>query len=437
MKFFPWILAVSLTANVLMAALWLKGSLDRAEHPSMKSHASAAPRSASQPAGEIAAPGTAPARGASEIPAAMSWKDLRSDDLKELIRHLRAVDCPEETIQDLVLAEVNRRFEARSRQLWPERFEEQPFWKIRPPFDVAENKKNRERWRAERDLRKEKSELLVELLGVDPQKERNKADGIDDWQDWQAAKLDFLPEAKREAVSKYLDDYNDRMQEFYDWNRGLFDEQYRTEQKQMEAARLQGLAQLLTPQELREYDLRESQTANQLSHDLRTLSLTREQYEAIFDIRKKYGDSIYNYGDVETKEARDQVAETKKAMDAEIAGAWGPEKAREYERSQDYSYQQIAQLAKRNDLPADVAVKVYDFKDAAEKSAKQVREDKSLTPEQRDVALKQIRAETEKTVQAVLPEPVYKKYLGYGGWWINSLAPSSSPSPPRSGAAFQ
>src|ERR1041385_4847166 len=101
MKLFPWILAVSLTANVVMAGLWLQERLDRAERSSTVRRESA-PRAASMPANSGAAADSAPAkRNATEISPRMSWKDLQSDDLKEWIRRLRAVDCPEETIQDL------------------------------------------------------------------------------------------------------------------------------------------------------------------------------------------------------------------------------------------------------------------------------------------------------------------------------------------------
>jgi hypothetical protein len=51
-----------------------------------------------------------------------------------------------------------------------------PFWETTKQ-DPAEQKKNRERMRQERALREEKSALLVDLLGVDPEKERRKADG--------------------------------------------------------------------------------------------------------------------------------------------------------------------------------------------------------------------------------------------------------------------
>ena len=431
MKPVIWLIAISVTANVLLAGLWLKSA-----RPTAPPTANSDPSPVVSNAGKFDSTDHSPGQDSSinKEPATIlsastaTWKDLQSDDLKEFIHRLRTAGCPEETIQDLILAEVNRRYAARTRALWPERFEQKPFWQVqkRNP-DPVEQKKNRENYRQEREWQKEKSALLVELLGVDPEKQRRLEEGLDEPMHWQDRQLAFLPESKREAVSKYLDDFSEQEQDMHARNRGLWDSESRTEQRVLEAAKMAGLALLLTPSELREYELRQSQTASQLSHDLRNLSINRDQYEAIFDIRKKYGDSIYNYGDLEGKEARQKVEDNQKAMKAELAAALGPSLVKEYERSQDYSYQQLVRLAQRNDLPADTAGKVYDYKQAAETSVKQLREDKNLTTEQRQELQQKIRAETEQTLKQTLGEKSYKRYLNDGGWWINNIAPA----PPR------
>jgi hypothetical protein len=351
-----------------------------------------------------------------------SWAALQTDDLKEFVRRLRSAGCPEETVQDIIMAEVNRRYGARSRELWPDRSITKPFWEVEKS-DPAENMKNRERSRKDRELQKEKAALLVELLGVNPEKERRKADGWPDYGDYYERRYSFLPEAKRETVAKVLDEFEDKMQEFYARNRGMYDSQYRTEQKQLEAERMQALAQYLAPEELREYELRQSQLASQLRHDLRSLTVTREEYEAIYDVRKKYGESIYNYSEIETKEARDQVTRNKEALEVDMAAALGSDKARDYKRSQDYSYQELDRLARRHDLPVETAGKVYDFKETAEASAKQINANTDLTPEQRQKALAEIRDATQQAVKDALGDQ-FKAYLRRGGWWINNIAPA-------------
>jgi hypothetical protein len=429
-----WLLILSLAANALLAASWLRSR----KHPARASASDAPPAALAAP-GSTAAPRpaapavqTAPERSSAptvETPAGVrSWEDLQRDDLKEFIRRLRAAACPEETIQDLILAEVNRRFAARQRELWPENSRPYEFWKVNKQ-NPEETRKNRERMRAQRQLWHEKSALLVELLGVDVEKERRKADGISEGWDYYDSRVSYLPADKREAVQKYLEEFEDQQFALHERNRGMWDAQARAEQRQLEAERLQGLAQWLTPAELREFELRQSQLASQLTHDLRALPLNREQYEAIFDIRKKYGESIYNYGDDEDmKTAHERAEKTKKSMQAELAAALGPEKALEYKRAQDYQYQELARLAKRHDLPTDTAAKVYDFKEAAEDAVKQLKADTTLTDERRQEALNKIRDETQQAVQTALGGAHYTNYLRQGGWWINQLAPRP-PSP--------
>jgi hypothetical protein len=361
--------------------------------------------------------------------AKISWRDLQAAELKEFVRKLRAVNCPEETIKDLVLADLNRRYSKQQRSLWSDQ-QNQDYWKpYQRKVDPAEQKKNRDRSKQMQALQKEKKALIVELFGVDVEKQRMKEEGYDtDNMGWNpSGNLSFLPEAKRDAVQKYLDDFNDKEQDFYASVSGSWDADARAKQKKLEQEKLDGLAQFLTPDELREYKLRNSQMASQISSDLHGVDLSREQYEALFDIRSKYGDSIYNYGDAgNDADTIKQIEQNKKDMQAEIAAALGTDKSAELERAQDYQYQQLASLARHNDLPADTAPKIYDFKQAAEKAAAAVKASPDLSPEERQAALAQIRTETEASVKTALGDKLYKRYTSNGGWWLNNIAPSTS-----------
>ena len=430
MRFSGAILALSLVANLALAGWWMagRGRTDTSTVPTSNDDAPTGAAAALKK--RIGTSATKPAMSPVQLPAGVrSWKDLQSADLKDFVRRLRSAGCPEETVQDIILAEVNRRYAAKSRELYPESYTVKPFWETQKiNTDVAELKKNRERQRKSREMQKEKSALLVELLGVDPELERRKADGYQDYFDYYDSQVSFLPESKREPVRKYLDDFQDKQQEFYARNRGLYDAQYRDEQKQLEAERMQGLAEFLSPQELREFELRQSQLASQLSSELQNTKLTREQYEALFDIRKKYGDSIYNYADSVEKpqEGSERAAKNMAALQAELTTALGPDTAKEIIRGRDYGYQQLNRLAQRNDLPTETVKKVYDFKDTAEASVKLVQADKNLTNEQRQEAFTRIRDETQNAVRDALGGAAYTNYIRQGGYWINSIAPVQS-----------
>src|SRR5262245_47105451 len=128
MKIFRWFIGFSVAANLLLAA-WCFTSL-----PAVLRHeadvAGSSPREtasslSSKSPSQNGLPGAwAPASATRKGP--VTWNDIQSADLKQFIARLRGVGCPEETIQDITLAEVNRRFAARTRQVWPERYATKP-----------------------------------------------------------------------------------------------------------------------------------------------------------------------------------------------------------------------------------------------------------------------------------------------------------------------
>jgi hypothetical protein len=426
------LIIVSLAVNLMLAALVFNKSRHHAatatEAASTSDAANAGDASGSAADAQNIST-TATEVAITTVAGKFSWRDIEVQDLKDYLQRLRNVNCPEPTVQDLILAEINRRFAAKTRAFFndPEMIDQNSYWKpYQRQRDPAKAKKNRERYKVYRQAQKEKTALIIDLFGFDVEKQRLKEDGYDPENNWTYAtgELSFLPESKREAVSKYLEDWNEKQQDFYATIAGAWGPEERAKQKQMEAEKIAGLAQFLTPQEVREYELRNSQIAQQISSDLHGVDISREQYEALFDIRKRYGDSIYNYGDANNDEAaRKQIEQNQKDMKAEVAAALGDQKFAELDRAQDYNYQQLKSLAKRNNLPADTANKVYDFKQAAEKAVADLNANTDLPADQRLAALQQIRSETEKSVLDALGKTNFNRYLKNGGWWMNQLSP--------------
>ncbi len=428
------LILVSLAANLMLAALWFHKS--RGAAATSADGAAGAQNSTDANATGLAATAKNSSGAAIEsstvtVAGKFSWANLASPDLKEYIRKLRAANCPEPTVQDLILSEVNRQFAAKTRDFFngQEIIAQNTYWKPyqRRQQDPEQAKKNQERYKAYESAQKEKTALIVELFGFDVEKQRMKDEGYDQQDNFNYATgdLSFLPESKREAVGKYLETMQEKLQVLYADMAGGWGPEKRAKQKELEAERLVGLAQFLTPQEVLEYDLRNSNNAQQISSDLHGVDLTRAQYEALFDLHKKYGDSIYNYGDANNdEEARKKIEQNQKALKAEVSAALGEQKFAELDRAQDYQYQQLKSLAKRNDLPADTAPKIYDFKQAAEKAVEALKANQDLTTEARQAALTQIRVETEQSVSATLGDKIFKRYQSNNGWWINQLGPA-------------
>jgi len=80
-----------------------------------------------------------------------------------------------------------------------------------------------------------------------------------------------------------------------------------------------------------------------------------------------------------------------------------------------YSYQSAYRVTEKYGLSKDVANKVYEMKKEAQQESRKIRADQSLTPEQRDEALKNVRTETENAMKTVMGDKAFQSYQSQGG----------------------
>jgi len=173
-------------------------------------------------------------------------------------------------------------------------------------------------------------------------------------------------------------------------------------------------------------------TANTMRMQLAGFEPTEQEFLDLYKKRKAYDDEYGNAfgGGLNLKgEEKEKKDAAKKALDESIKTQLGDARYADFKRGEDYAYQSMYRVADREGLGKEAAVKVYDMKQAAEAQAKQLREDKALTGEQRTAALRAIREETEKSVKAVLGEKGFTSLeRNNGAWWLRSLSPDA-PSP--------
>src|SRR5712671_7715909 len=104
---------ISLAANIILAALLLRPGQGGAAMLS----GDMAGNNSSGVAGDNS-PAVENENSMAAAGAKISWRDLQAAELKEFVRKLRAVNCPEETIKDLVLADLNQRYSKQQRAIW-------------------------------------------------------------------------------------------------------------------------------------------------------------------------------------------------------------------------------------------------------------------------------------------------------------------------------
>ena len=72
----------------------------------------------------------------------MTWETVEAPDYLEYIENLRSIGCPEETIRDIILADVNKLYTTKRRELGGKK--EFEFWKASSMLSMGIDRENAE-----------------------------------------------------------------------------------------------------------------------------------------------------------------------------------------------------------------------------------------------------------------------------------------------------
>jgi hypothetical protein len=196
-----------------------------------------------------------------ENPTRFTWRALESSEFPQYIANLRAVGCPEQTIQDIIIAEVNKLYAGKEAalRLRPEHLKP---WEV---FAVS-TRATVERERKLRQLQREKRNLLKELLGIDVPIElaNSSSGGVASREARFEKAFDKLPEGKRELVRTIQESYWDRMEALSERTKGFWEQQDHDEQRRLKLEYRNSLANALTADELLDFDMATSSTGSRL-----------------------------------------------------------------------------------------------------------------------------------------------------------------------------
>lgn len=423
------ILLATLAANILLATTLVRG-----RHPASQPtkefatlEGSNASRASSQKVkGQNGAVSTEQllAPTASEVVnPAFLWAQLESGDYKEYIARLRAFGVPEKTIRDIIMADVQKMYRPKFAALRPPK---RPgpantnFWENRnnwynPNRDMT--KEQREQLKA---LQKEQANLIKTLLGENVYEEISKDSGYPDWTE---RMFGPIPKELRDKVTEMQNVFQEAQSEIYAKVDGYVDEDTQADLKTLQRKFRDELATLLSPEQVKEYELRSSDTANQLRWDFSSFGPNEDEFRAIFDYKQAKEDFNKPWSpDDEDKppspEAMKAMQQKQKNADDALAKVLGTDRLKEYKLMEDWAYRNLLEAG----VPKESVFKVADVKTTAEAAVNKIRQDQSLNGEQKKEAAKAIRTETEKTLADLLGERRAKSYVGNGGWWLRNLA---------------
>lgn len=352
---------------------------------------------------------------------AFHWSQLEAPDYRDYIANLRAIGCPEETIRDLVIAEVNKRYSPQLMALYPQNRNKE-YWKNNMFFGAdPELTAKREA------ISKEKDDLLKALLGDDYKKQQQLASGVNS----NHRGLDYIPEDKRDEAQKVLTALNKEKQAIYAAAEGHILPSDQKKIAEIYKKHRDQLSKILTPQELFDWEIRNSDTAQQMRFSLDVFEPSEEEFRNIFPIKHENSLSTVgtDYGSM-TPEERKIYQEQAKKMNEQLKETLGPERYEEYQRSNDYSYQTLYKLGRREDIPKESINEVWEMKDIYNDARNKIMRNKDMSPEERNAAIREISQETQNSVKGILGEETFKNYKSRGGHWLHENTRNIYPPAP-------
>ncbi len=403
-------LAVNLALAAALGAVWLRRPASVPAAPIVRK---------AKPAAPVATANTN-APKVKTIP--FTWQMVESEDYRHYIANLRTVECPEWLIRDIIVADVAKLYADRRANFAPAHFE---------PWANADQR--RQQWRERSDhedqLAAEQRTVIKELLGYDFSPEGGKI-----WSEEPVAAilLGFLPDEKTVRTVSLIQDMEDAGRRIRSEAGGIMLPADTTRLQQLFDGVRTDLGNLLTASESDELLARLQTIKFAFQGDLHFdgVAMTGGELRAIMRSSESVEDVLRDiaFDDEPSKTERQQ---RRQQFERDVANLLGPARFADFQRAQDGTYREALQFTRDHNLPKATAVKVYETRQAAEREAKQIQQDASLSDEQRALTLQVIQQTALQTVATSLGA-AGKDYLKQNAAWFNGLgSPASVPAIPE------
>ena len=330
-----------------------------------------------------------------------SWDELESPDYATYIANLRDINCPAQTIRDIIIADVNAVFARRRAEIQPS---QEQWWRSAP--DAATAKKLR-------DLEAERRNLLAKLLGPDwdgqaalAQQKREAGVSLD------GPVLGLMPDEVKRAINAVVAESQRRMEELQ--AKATAEGRKPTS---AELAELRDLARvemqkILTPPQLEEFLLRYSQNATELRAelgDLRYFNASPSEFRALFRARDQFDQKLAALADSIDPRDFSLRQSLEEQRERAIKLALGPKRYEQYRQLHDPGYRDAYAQAAAAGEPGATRT-VQEINQATQEEMARVRANSNMTDAQLAIAakrveLEQLTATAQAYGQAVPPDP--------------------------------
>jgi hypothetical protein len=390
-------LGLSLALNVLLLGLWWRETRRPAPPP-------AAPPPVVRESRPVVLPARVVTTNIFIQTNTFHWRQVESEDYFQYVANLRAIGCPETTIRDIIVADVNQHYARKRAALVTT--EHDQWWRLEPDLEVMSRAAS-----ALELLERERRQLLRALLGPD----------------WEAQERASLPERKAgpkfsgPVLSQLPATTISAIYDAWDTLQRRLAEHVRQQAEQgrppdpMVSAHLQReyrerLEHLLTAEQLEEFLLRNSPLADRARAVLQGFDASPDEFRAIFRILDRAERQLM-WATVTSPEAYEaQRRQLEKQTEAELQRQLGRERFQEYRLNQDPVFRQTRLLAEELGVPPEATLPLYEIQKAAAEEEAAIRNNPDLTPDARTAALQTMREQREAALRTLLGDQLYEDY---------------------------
>jgi uncharacterized protein YdcH (DUF465 family) len=320
------------------------------------------------------------------------WDDIESEDYAAYIANLRSIGCPEATIRDIIVTEINQLFARREaiELLLPEH----QWWRWEPDPEIE-----RAATEEQRALDEERRDLLAELLGADWEANTEHPYGS---LALTGPLLGSLPRQTKRAVYEINAAADLRFQAYLNRVATVGGSPDPAELARLRRQTREELARLLSAEQLEEYLLRYSQNAIRLREELRGIELEPEEFRRLFRLSDQLDERLAlldNATEPAAATERDRLLQQRKDAVQEVLGEHRLER---YTMLHDPLYREAQATAQQLGASEDHLLPIYQINQVTEAERRRIETDRRLSASQRAAALQAVAEEQQKTVLQIL-----------------------------------
>ncbi|HZV35964.1 MAG TPA: hypothetical protein VFB72_15420, partial [Verrucomicrobiae bacterium] len=318
-----------------------------------------------------------------------SWQEIESADYPAYIANLRAIGCPEPTIRDIIVADVNQLYAVKRAEVPTP---DDQWWTYNRDPDLVDEANDKLS-----ALEQERQNLLTALLGPNwAAADAAAATGIS----LAGPVLGELSQEIKHAVLEAVARSQQRTQQYLDAQKLANKPADPVALAKLGQQLRADLAQILTPAQLEEFLLRYSQTAADLRTRLRGVQVTPDEFRNLFRIVDPVEQGVnLAEGDARTGLATSATNQ----IDAALKNVLGPARYQAYLTTQEPAYQEAMNTADENGgaTPQQI-LGVYEINRATLQEQQQINNNNLLTPEQKQTQLAMVQQQAQAATDEVL-----------------------------------